>query len=153
MEINNVVVSASTAVILREVVAFENLGEYFNRASSVLEGVCARAQVSPQAFRAYTFGMPEGSIDIAAGFTVNEVDVDKLELPEGVSIFRNNEVSALRGVLQGSYQQLPAAWQEVSQAFADSGLTPGSLCFEEYLNTPGDTPEADLITHIVWEIA
>lgn len=153
MEIDKVVVPVGTSVILREVVSFENLREYFDRASGVLGSVFAKADVAPRGFRAYTFGMPEGALDIAAGFTVSEEDVDKLELEEGVTVFRHPEVKALRGVLRGSYDQLAGAWRELEKVFGANGLAPGALCFEDYLNMPGDTPEEDLITHLVWEIA
>ncbi len=50
--------------------------------------------------------------------------------------------------MKGSYQQHPAAFEQLAGFLASKGLTPAGPAFARYLSDPTSTPEADL----VWEV-
>ncbi len=54
----------------------------------------------------------------------------------------------LKVVHQGSYESLPATYDKIEAYLAAHGLEPTGPAWDQWISDPGDTPEAELITHI-----
>jgi AraC family transcriptional regulator len=90
--------------------------------------------------------------DVAAARLRSDAGVslaDGAALPDGLTEQRVESGRFARGRHRGSYANLPAAWAELKRELTAAGhrRRPGPS-LEVYLNTPADTPEADLVTEI-----
>jgi AraC family transcriptional regulator len=89
---------------------------------------------------------------------VEELHYDAcLSIPEGLSAEGDIKIKVLTSTeyavttLKGAYKNLGPLWTEMFEKWLPkSGLQykEGSPCLERYLNTPGNTPEDDLITEL-----
>jgi AraC family transcriptional regulator len=53
---------------------------------------------------------------------------------------------------RGTYQEVPGAWTALKEWTRNNGHIPANPSYEIYLNTPMDTPEADLLTELYLRI-
>jgi effector-binding domain-containing protein len=53
-------------------------------------------------------------------------------------------------VYKGAYDQIGPAYEALTKWIADNNQTPTGVCYEYYLNTPGEVPDDELLTKIVF---
>lgn len=94
-------------------------------------------------------GEEGGVLSFDAGIPVDRTDVPA----EGeVRTGRTYAGSALRATYQGPYSGLLAANARVRAYMAAAGLEQAGPYWEQYMSDPGQTPEAELITHIYYPV-
>ena len=143
-------VPSETVAVVRNVVPTAALGDFFAMAYGRVAGAVppAGGTVAGPPFGWY-HGMPEDTVDVAAGFPV----VGDVHAPDGeVHVVERPGGLALTAVLSGSYDRLGAAWGELGRDAAGRGLTPRGDMWEEYLTGPTDDPST-LRTRLVMPVA
>lgn len=53
-------------------------------------------------------------------------------------------------VYKGPYAEIGPAYDALTKWIADSKLIPSGVCYEFYLNSPGEVPDSELLTKIVF---
>jgi len=128
----------ATTATIRDVVAVDELAAFFDRAFSTLAEVI-RAQgvsITGPAFSMY-HDHPGETTDVEVGFRT-----DRAIEPAGAArpgTLPGGRVA--RVVHQGAYDELPAAWDQLSIWMDDRGLGFGMPFWEVYLTEP--SPEMD----------
>jgi len=90
-----------------------------------------------------------GAVRFEAAIPVDRTD----ELPSSeVRLGTTFSGPAIRAVHKGSYAGLPAAHQAIRNYLAASGLEQDGSVIEQYMNSPGDVAEAELVTHIYYPV-
>lgn len=140
-----------SAAIVREVVRMDAMVPFFDRVYTAVAAEVAGqgAAIAGPAFAVY-FGMPSETVDLGGGFpTDRRIDaageVVPHTLPGGLAASLTHE---------GSYEELPAAYERLSAWMGEHGHVPGAVMWEVYVTEP--SPEADpesMITEIVWPLA
>lgn len=136
--------------IVRETVPMDELPAFFSRAfqRTMASAASQGRQVVGPPFGIY-FGMPSGTVDVAAGFPVDgpieaDGDVSPHQLPGG----RAAELLHI-----GSYDSLQESYGRLSAWMGAQNLAPGEIMWESYLNEPQpDDPDATR-TMITWPVA
>ncbi len=89
-----------------------------------------------------------GRMEFDVARMIAPADADKLKDAAGVTIATTIEGPAIKTVHKGPYNGLGDTYQKMFAFMREEGLEPGPACYELYLNDPGDTPPADLLTEI-----
>lgn len=90
-------------------------------------------------------GEQEGLLYFDAGYPLDRTDV----APAGeIRVGYTPAGSAVRAVYHGSYGGLDAAHRQMRAYLAAAGLEQNGPSWEQYMNDPGSTPEAELVTHL-----
>ncbi len=124
--------------VIREVVPMDAMAAFYDRSYAALaEAVPRQGRRLVGPAYGVTFSMPTDTIDLAAGFPVDQpvtADgvVSPLTLPGG---------RAARYSHRGSYDGLGDAYGRLFAWIDGQGLTPGPLMWEVYVTEP--SPEAD----------
>ena len=133
MEIVRGTREAQEVIGLHESVRMEELGDFFPRAVTAAGEALAAQGVNPAGPPVALYqGMTEEKLDVTAGFPVPagaapSGDVVVAMLPGGATV----EV-----IHQGSYDDLPNTYEELTAWFDDNGMTPPTVMWEEYLVGP-----------------
>ncbi len=99
------------------------------------------------AFVAY-YNMDMEDLDLELGFPVSKALAGKGEIqpsfiPEG------NQVSCMH---KGSYSATEPAYNEMLEWIGKNGYEPTGASYEFYYNSPGEVPESELLTKIVFPL-
>ncbi|GCE76877.1 GyrI-like domain-containing protein [Cellulomonas biazotea] len=129
-----------TVAVVRREVRMDELAAFYDTAyGEVARAVGeAGARIAGPALGWY-HGMPAETVDVAAGFPVEGVEVGPLEgRVEVVEIAGGRSLVAL---FVGPYDDLGAAWQEVEARRAQDGTDGRGDFWEEYVTDP--SPDGD----------
>jgi AraC family transcriptional regulator len=95
--------------------------------------------------------VPEDKLRSVAGIIVQQ----DANVPAGLEETNIPGGKYAMASIVGPYSKLPKAWEDFYiQGIGPAGLkTKADLCFERYLNTPGEAKEEDLITELYAPLA
>ena len=129
--------------VLRERVAMDAFPAFYDRAYRVVveEVAAAGLAITGPAFGWYR-DMPTDSVDLAAGFGVG-ADTPRA-LGGGVEVVQLPGGPAAVGVHVGTYDDLPAAWDELSTWSSQHAVTMRGDFLEVYVTDPSEVAEASL---------
>lgn len=136
---------------VREDVPMDQMPSFFDRAfHQVMEAVSRQGLAPASAPVGKYFGMPDTTVDVAAGFPVDpsftdDGNVHRIVLPAA----RVAEV-----IHVGSYDAMAITYQRLAAWMEEQNLSPRELMWETYETEP--TPDADpssMRTRITWLIA
>jgi len=126
------------------------------------------AEVLATAFREISAFIAENDITIAAqpmaithagsenGYAFDAaipVVMKDVALSGGVQLGSTPAGRAVRVVHRGPYDQMVPTYEKLSAYMGAHGLREGPVSWEQYISDPGETPSADLITHIYFLLA
>lgn len=143
MEITRTEEPTRLVALVRSTVRMDELPAFFDRAYRAVPGAVAGAggAVQGPAIGWYR-GMPTDTVDLAAGFPVTGLGPGPVgTVDDGVEVVEMPGGPAVAALHVGSYDGLPAAWQQVAQwQAANAGPGRGDF-WEEYLTEPA--PDGD----------
>lgn len=122
------------------------LGDSFGRVMAYVGGSGAQPAGAP--FVAY-HNMDMDDLDIEAGFPIDRALPGRDDLVGG-EIAAGDYVTCVHA---GPYDQLGAAYNALTEFAAQQRRTPTGVAYEFYLNSPVDTPPAQLQTMILFALA
>ncbi|MGF1543588.1 MAG: GyrI-like domain-containing protein [Parvularculaceae bacterium] len=93
-------------------------------------------------------GLPPATPTLYVSQPVAKADAAKLAALDGLTIWRTAEGPALKTMHKGPYKDLGAAYDALFAHVKAGGLEAAGESYEIYLNDPGETAEADLLTEI-----
>lgn len=96
-------------------------------------------------FVAY-FNMDMQDLDVEIGIPVSKPIPGKGEVKQS-SIPAGKQASC---VYKGPYAEIGPAYDALTKWIADSKQIPAGVCYEFYLNSPGEVPDSELLTKIVF---
>jgi len=130
-------------------------GEHLGRIAEAL-GPAGVGPSGPPSVRYYAFG-PDG-VDMEIAFPVAEAVVPGLSAiadqppgTVGTSALPGGELAV--AVHRGPYPELGNAYRAVEAWIGANGRQPAIGAWETYLDSPMDTPAADLRTELAWPLA
>lgn len=123
----------------------QEMGAAFGQIAQYLNQIGAAPAGAPYA--AY-YNMDMQNLDVEMGFPVAE------KLPGKGAILSGQMPEGLVGVClyTGPYQDCGPAYEQLTQFVKDQGYEASGVAYEMYLNDPGETPEAELQTRIVFPL-
>jgi effector-binding domain-containing protein len=126
------------------------------RFDTVMQNLAAHPH--PDKFRecvAVYYNMPGRDWDIEIGFTVPEDYDEQYDMPNGekmaISILPAVPDAACL-IHKGEYSKLHEAYGHIMQWMDANGYQPAGPCREVYLNSPDETPPAELLTEIQFPV-
>lgn len=123
---------------LHEVVAMDDLSEFFGRAFEAAAAELARQGVAPSGPPIALYRGPfADTVDVVAGFPVSR----PLTPASGLVAETLPSRSIAQTIHTGPYDTLHQTYQELSGWFAAEGLTPSDEAWEEYLVGPDSEPD------------
>lgn len=133
-----VAVEPAVTAVVRGVVPFSGLRDFFDASFRALGETLARQQV---AVRSPAFGLyhepPTQTARLEVGFVT-----DRAVRPEGdVAVSALPAARVARTVHHGSFDGLGASWERLHNWVREQGLTPGPVMWEVYVTQP--TPDMD----------
>jgi effector-binding domain-containing protein len=96
-------------------------------------------------FTAY-YNMDMQDLDVEIGVAVRRLLPGKGAVHQSV-IPAGRQASC---VYKGPYSDIGAAYDALDAWINEKGLAPTGVCYEYYLNTPGQVPDSELLTKIVF---
>lgn len=96
-------------------------------------------------FAAY-YNMDMQDLDVEIGVPLSKPISGKAEVKQSV-IPAGKQASC---IYKGAYDQIGPAYEALTKWIGENGLTPTGVCYEFYLNEPGEVPENELLTKIVF---
>jgi effector-binding domain-containing protein len=96
-------------------------------------------------FAAY-YNMDMQDLDVEIGVPVSKPIVGSGAVGESV-IPAGKQASC---VFKGAYAEIGPAYEALTKWIGDNGHIPTGVCYEFYLNTPGEVPDSELLTKIVF---
>ena len=96
-------------------------------------------------FTAY-YNMDMEDLDVEMGFPVSQPlagmnDIKASSIPAGP------QASCM---YRGPYSGMAQAYEELTAKVNESGYTPTGICYEFYYNAPGEVPDSELLTKVVF---
>lgn len=145
-----VAVEEMTTAVVREVIPFEDMAPFFDRAFDTLARAVQeqRVAVIGPSFARY-FSEPAATVDLEAGFAT-----DRALEPDGTASAGSLPAGRVARLLHtGSYDGIGSSWQRLQTWIAEQGMTPGPTLWEVYLVEPTpDMDPADLRTELNWAL-
>jgi effector-binding domain-containing protein len=92
------------------------------------------------------YNQDKEDMDVELGYPVSKElagnsDIEASQIPGG---------KKLTCLYKGPYQQMEAAYHAMSGYIGEKGLNPTGVMYKTYLNTPGEVPDEELLTRIVY---
>ena len=136
---------------LREVVAMTDLSDFFGRAFEAAAAELSRLGVAPVGPPVALYrGPAHGTIDVMAGFPVRSA----LTPAGGLVVEMLPGGPFVETIHTGPYDNLGKSYAELSEWFAEQGLTASDAMWEEYLVGPeSETDPSRWRTRIVYPVA
>lgn len=136
---------------LHEVVPMQSLSEFFGRAFAQVAEALGRLGVAPAGPPvAYYSGMPEGAIDVTAGFPVAQ----PVTPTEGLVAVTLSGGATVEATHVGPYDTLGETYGAIAGWLEEQGLTASDAMWEEYLVGPeSDADPGRWQTRIVFPLA
>jgi effector-binding domain-containing protein len=146
-----VTLEPTTVAVVRETVPMSELTAFFDRVfTAVMAAVEAQGLTITGPPVAVYHGVPDGSVDVAAGFPTS-APVAPAEGGVVASALPCGRAAQLLHV--GSYDSLAQAYERITAWLGEQELTPADIMWESYLNEPDpDDPDASE-TLITWPMA
>ncbi|MDP2860075.1 MAG: GyrI-like domain-containing protein [Bacillota bacterium] len=141
--------TAQPVLSIRVMTSVERLPEWLGKAySSVIRHLAElKEQPTGAPFAAY-HNMDMQNLDVEAGFPVAKILPGKGEITA-----RDIEAGEQARCLHtGPYAASGPVYEALTRYISEKGYTPTGVAFEFYLNEPGQTPEDELQTMIVFPI-
>lgn len=142
-------VHAQPVLSIRMRTALENLpamlGEGFAEVGQYLGELGVKPAGAP--FVGY-YNMDMHNLDIEVGFPLNETRPGKGRIQSGV-LPAGRRVECL---YVGPYKDCQPAYEAIDVFMKERGLEPATVMYEQYLNSPIDTPQEQLQTLIIYPI-
>lgn len=137
------------AVAIRTHAAVEALSDVLGKSYGALAGYLSEVGEAPAGapYVAY-YNMDMANLDIEIGFPIarpvsGRDEILAVEIPGG---------PVARCLYTGTYQEIGAAYDALSQWVTAQGDEPTGVSYEFYLNDPTETPPAELQTQIVFPL-
>lgn len=143
-------VEQPTAVV-HEKVPMASLTDFFSRAfNTVMAAAQAQGvQLAGPPFALYR-GMPAETVDVEAGFPVNDGFSETEEVANGTL----PESEAFEAIHLGPYDTLGNTYGAIQERMRAEGLTPSDTMWEYYLSDPESEPDpTKWQTRVVWPAA
>ncbi|NLX63256.1 MAG: GyrI-like domain-containing protein [Clostridiaceae bacterium] len=123
----------------------EEIGKAYGMIAMYLQEMGEQPAGAP--FTAY-YNMDMENLDVEMGFPVSKPiegrgDIKAGSIPEGRYV---------EGMYKGPYSVISSAYDAISAWMSENGLTPVGISYEYYLNTPGEVPDSELLTKIVFPV-
>ncbi len=121
----------------------QEIGKAYGAIAAYLEELGEAPADAP--FTAY-YNMDMDDLDVAMGFPVSKPlpsrdNIKATVIPEG------KQASCM---YKGAYTQIGSAYEALSGWVAAQGLEPIGISYEYYFNAPGEVPDDELLTKIVF---
>ena len=132
---------------IRTRTAVENLPQEIGKAYQVIAEYMQEIGQPPQnaPFTAY-YNMDMEDLDVEMGFPVSQPLAGKGKI-KASSIPAGPQASCM---YRGSYSGMAQTYEELTARVNESGYTPTSICYEFYYNAPGEVPDSELLTKVVF---
>lgn len=88
------------------------------------------------------------NLDVEMGFTVSKPIAGRGEIKAG----KIPEGKYVEGMYKGPYSGVAAAYEAINAWVNEKGLTPTGIAYEYYFNTPGEVPDSELLTKIMFPV-
>lgn len=141
--------SAQSVLSIRTRTAVGNLPQVLGKAYGAIMQYLSEVGKYPAGapFTAY-YNMDMQDLDVEIGFPVSaklpgKNEIQPSEIPAG------KQVSCLH---IGPYSQVEPAYNALMQWTKENGYTPTGVAYEFYLNDPGETPENELQTRVMFPL-
>jgi effector-binding domain-containing protein len=121
----------------------QELGKAFGAVISYLEEKGEKA--SGPAFAAY-YNMDMENLDVEIGFPVAKAIAGKGDITAG-SIPAGKQASCM---YKGSYKDMSPTYEAMTAWMNEKGYVPTGVVYEFYYNSPGEVPESEMLTKIVF---
>jgi effector-binding domain-containing protein len=96
-------------------------------------------------FAAY-YNMDMQDLDVEIGIPVSKPIAGRGEVKQS-SIPAGKQASC---VYKGAYDQIGPAYESLTKWITEKKEVPTGVCYEYYLNSPGEVPDSELLTKIVF---
>lgn len=94
----------------------------------------------------------EGGYQFDAAIPVDHAPEKEIPADSPVQVKQTYAGKALKVVHKGSYQTMETTYRQMVAYMAAHGYEAAASPWDEYVTDPGNTPEPELITNIVWPI-
>lgn len=84
-----------------------------------------------------------------AAIPIAEIPDHEIDPASPIQIGQTQGGKTVRGVSLGSYSNISVNWEKIKAWVAAHGYEEAGLPTEQYVSDPGDTPEDELITHLL----
>lgn len=121
----------------------QEIGKAYQAIAEYLQEIGQPPQSAP--FTAY-YNMDMEDLDVEMGFPVSQPITGKGDINIS-SIPAGPQASCM---YRGSYSGMAQAYDELTAKVNESGFTPTGVCYEFYYNAPGEVPESELLTKVVF---
>ncbi len=95
----------------------------------------------------------DAGTEFELAFPTSESESAKTGAAAGIGFKTLPAQRALKGVHKGAYGGLGGTYEAMSAHMKSHELAAGGPMFEVYLNSPGEVPEADLVTEVYMPVA
>ena len=123
----------------------EEIGKSYGLIAMYLQEIGEQPVGAP--FTAY-HNLDMENLDVEMGFPVSRPIEGRGEIKTG----NIPEGKYAEGMYKGPYSEISSAYDAINAWMAEKGLTPAGISYEYYLNTPGEVPESELLTKIVFPV-
>ncbi len=134
---------------IRKITSVNKLPEEIGRAYGMIAMYMQEMGEQPKEapYTAY-YNMDMENLDVEMGFPVSKPiegrgEIKSGEIPEGRYV---------EGMYQGPYSGLAAAYDAINAWLAEKVLNTPGTAYEYYFNTPGQVPDSELLTKIVFPV-
>lgn len=140
---------AQPILSIRTVTAVGNLLQELGKAYHAIINYLQQKGLQPSgpAFVAY-YNMDMENLDVEMGFPVAEKMPGQSEIKAGV-IPGGRQVACMH---RGPYQECGPAYEEANRWMREKGYIPTGVAYEFYYNSPGEVPESELLTKIMFPL-
>jgi len=123
----------------------EEIGKAYGMIAMYLQELGEQPAGAP--FTAY-YNMDMENLDVEMGFPVSKPMEGRGEIKAGII----PEGKYAEGMYKGPYSEISSAYDAISAWMDEKGLTPTGAAYEYYFNTPGEVPDSELLTKIVFPV-
>ena len=121
----------------------QEIGKAYQAIAAYLEELGEAPADAP--FTAY-YNMDMDNLDVEMGFPVSKRLTGKDEIAANV-IPAGKQASYM---FKGPYEKMEPAYKALTAWVAEKGLEPTGISYEYYYNAPGEVPDEELLTKIVF---
>ena len=135
------------ALSVRTRTAVGNLSTEMGKAYGAIFPMIGQAGAAPAGapFAAY-YNMDMQDLDVEIGVPVSHPIAGRGEVRES-AIPAGKQASCL---YKGPYTEIGPAYDALTKWVGDNGYAATGVCYEFYLNSPGEVPDSELLTNIVF---
>jgi effector-binding domain-containing protein len=141
---------AQPTLTIRRTTSVDALPQAMGEAYGAIMGYLAQLGATPAGppFTAY-HNMDMEALDVEIGFAVSRVLAGEGQIGPGET--PGGKVATCLHV--GPYHEVGKAYEALTAWMAENGYAPTGMAYEFYLNDPGEVPEDELETQVVFPVA